>query len=84
MVEMSDGLTHREKALLSVEVTPEKYGYELCRGSRVRRRGFELGKTSRMMRAQLLDARPRTDKRQAMRGKDQGFPWQLREALERA
>ena len=62
VIEVRDGLAHREEPLLQVELAPEQHRHQVGGGHRpaaARRRLGELGEARRVMRAQLRDARGR-------------------------
>ena len=86
MVEMGDGLAHREKALLQVEFAPKQHRQHV--GGADRRCGggdglLEFRQTGGVMRVQLRHAQRDAAKRQAMRRQHQRFRRQPRDSRER-
>src|SRR6266478_4801146 len=83
MVEVSDCLAHREKALLQVELAAEEHRNEFgCRVWLVRRR-YQLGQPRIMVRAQLLDTGTGADKRQTVRRENERIRREVGEGRKR-
>ena len=70
VIEMGDGLAHREKALVNVEFTPEEDGYKVgCtkRSVRLLHCVRELGKARLVVSAELSHTQRDAAKRQSVR-----------------
>ena len=82
MIQVGDGLAHREKALLQVELAAEEHRHDVRGGDREARRGFELGKAGNVVGAQLFDAGGNAHKGQAVRRQDERAGGQLGDTVE--
>src|SRR5438093_2846655 len=83
MVEMRDRFTHREKALLQVDRTPEQYRHQLGRCHWLDYGRFQFRQARGMVSAQLLNAGVDANERKAMRGKHQRSGRKLGKTAER-